>query len=130
MLEKLLKKTVWLTSSLMSCLMSYQTTKHSLHKICEDTGFHWPVHSRIKTESTILFLYGRIQASENPYSRIFYAVIWYFRKSGNFRKTSKLLIIKDENWEKWILHFFCFFKYQPKLNFASNIALTCWYYKR
>ena len=35
-----------------------------LHKTCENTGFH----------RTILFLYGRIRISENPYFLIFYAV--------------------------------------------------------
>ena len=33
-----------------------------------------PVYSLIRTESTILSLDGRIRVSENPYSRIFYAV--------------------------------------------------------
>ena len=45
-----------------------------LHKICENTGFHWLAFSHIRTESTILSLYGRIRVSENPYSRIFYAM--------------------------------------------------------
>ena len=44
-----------------------------LQKICENTIFHWPVFSRIRTESTFLSLYGIIWISENPYSRIFYA---------------------------------------------------------
>ena len=36
-------------------------------------GFHWPVVCRIKTESTILSLWGKIRVSEDPYPRIFYA---------------------------------------------------------
>ena len=43
-------------------------------KICENSGFHLPVFSRIKTESTIPSLCRRIRVSENPYSHIFYAV--------------------------------------------------------
>ena len=49
--------------------------KYSLHKICENTGFHWPVLSRIRTKSTILSFCERIRVCENPYSRIFYTVI-------------------------------------------------------
>ena len=45
-----------------------------MHKICENTGFHWPVFSRIRKEYTILPLHRRIRVSENPYSRIFYTV--------------------------------------------------------
>ena len=37
-------------------------------------GFHWPVFSRIRTESTIVSLYGRIRVGENLYFRRFYAV--------------------------------------------------------
>ena len=46
---------------------------YSLHKICENAGFHWPVFSCIRTESRELN--ERTQVSQNPYSRIFYAVI-------------------------------------------------------
>ena len=42
-------------------------------KICENTGFHWPVFSHLRTEYKILSLYGRIRVSEKPYSDIFYA---------------------------------------------------------
>lgn len=38
-------------------------------------SFHCPVFSRIRTESTILSLHGRIRISENPYSCAFYAVV-------------------------------------------------------
>ena len=48
--------------------------QQSLHKICENTGFQWPVFSRIRTKSVILSLYGRIQVAENLYFCIFYAV--------------------------------------------------------
>ena len=46
----------------------------TLHKICANTGFDWPVFSSIRIESTILFLCGRIRVSENTYPRMFYAV--------------------------------------------------------
>ena len=49
-----------------------------LHKICQNTGFTWPVFSGIRTESVSLFflsLYREIQIRENPYSDMFYAVI-------------------------------------------------------
>ena len=46
-------------------------SKVSLHRICENPGFYGRVFSRIRTESTILPLYGRIRVSETPYSRIF-----------------------------------------------------------
>ena len=36
-----------------------------LHKICENTDFHWPLFFRRRTESTILSLYWRMQVSEN-----------------------------------------------------------------
>ena len=56
----------------VSKMIIYPTT---LHKISENTGFQWPVFSRIRTESsTILSLYGRIRVSENPYSCIFCTV--------------------------------------------------------
>ena len=47
----------------------------TLHKICENIGFYWLVFSRMKTESTILPLYGRIWFTSNPFSRIFYAAV-------------------------------------------------------
>ena len=56
-------------------MMEVFTKTVTLHKICKNTGFHRPAFFCIRTESTILSLYGRIRASENPYSRIFYAVI-------------------------------------------------------
>ena len=48
--------------------------KLTLRKLCKNTGFLWPVFSRIRTKYTILSLYERIRVSENPYSCIFYAV--------------------------------------------------------
>ena len=55
----------------------YEHDSQPLHKICENTGFHWAVFSRIRTESYIFSLYGRIRLNEKPYSRIFYAVnLW------------------------------------------------------
>ena len=54
---------------------SHQVTT-TLRKIYDKTGFYCPEFSStsIRTESTILNLYGRIRVSENPYSCIFYAV--------------------------------------------------------
>ena len=49
----------------------FSMTRVARHEICKNTGFHWPVLSRIRTEATILSIYGRIRVSENPYSRIF-----------------------------------------------------------
>ena len=49
--------------------------RQSLHKICENTGFHWPIFSHISTRSQIPSLYGRIRVNENPYFCIFYAVM-------------------------------------------------------
>ena len=49
---------------------------NDLHRIWENTGFHRPVFYHKRTESSILFLYGRIQISENPCFHIFYAV-WF-----------------------------------------------------
>ena len=51
-----------------------ETKSMTMDKICKNMGFHRPVFSSIRTESAILSLYGRIRASENPYSHIFYAV--------------------------------------------------------
>ena len=48
----------------------------ALHKIYHNAGFQWPVFFRIRTESYILSLYGRIQVIENPYSRILYEVLY------------------------------------------------------
>ena len=48
----------------------------ALHKIYHNAGFQWPVFFRIRTESYIISLYGRIQVSENPYSRILYEVLY------------------------------------------------------
>ena len=56
--------------------------KSSLHKICENTGFHWPLFSRIRTE--ILSLYWKIRVSENPYSRIFYTVLGVIKDSVSY----------------------------------------------
>ena len=42
----------------------------TLRKICQNTGFRWPFFCRIRTESTILSLYGKIRVREYPYSDI------------------------------------------------------------
>ena len=49
-------------------------TSVSLDKICQNTGFIWPVYSRIRTKSTILTLKESMRVRENPYSDIFYVV--------------------------------------------------------
>ena len=60
----------------------------ALHKICKNTGF--PVFSRIKT---ILSLFGRIWVSENPYSRIFYAVEQSSSQNAYLTKGDKILLL-------------------------------------
>ena len=46
-----------------------------MDKLCQNTAFYLPVFSRMRTESAIMsLLYGRIQVSENSYSRVFHAV--------------------------------------------------------
>ena len=45
-----------------------------LHKICENTGFHWTVSPSIRTKSKILPLCKRIRVTENSYYRMFYVV--------------------------------------------------------
>ena len=49
----------------------------ALHKPCENTGFYWPVFSRIKAQYTILSSYGKLRASENPSSSTFYAKFFF-----------------------------------------------------
>ena len=54
-----------------------------LRKIWQNVGFLRPVFSHISTEFSILFFYGKILVTENPYSGIFYAVYGskhFFRK--------------------------------------------------
>ena len=94
----------------------------SLHKICENTGFQWHIFSRISTKSTILSLYGRIRVSENPYSRIFYAVFSYgiscVQKSRNFSLTSW-----ENGWNLWSQ--FLFFQVKSiKISTWSKHGLT------
>ena len=48
--------------------------KISLDKLCENTSFHVPAFSRMRAESAIMSLYGRIRVSEDPYTRVFHAV--------------------------------------------------------
>ena len=93
-----------------------------LHKICENTGFQWHIFSRISTKSTILSLYGRIRVSENPYSRIFYAVFSYgiscVQKSRNFSLTSW-----ENGWNLWSQ--FLFFQVKSiKISTWSKHGLT------
>ena len=82
----------WTGSKIRLCIypvflhkLLLNTEKHlnklSLHKIYENTGFHWPGFSRIRKESTILSLNGRMRVSENPCSHIFYAVVLWYKMS-------------------------------------------------
>ena len=64
----------------------------TLHKIHENTGFHWPIFSCIRRKSSIFFLYGRIRVSENLYSGIFYAVLTSRHSLGSFRKIHEYLL--------------------------------------
>ena len=54
--------------------MQIFSLKTSLNKLYENKVFQLPVIPRIRTESAIMPLYGRIWVSENPYSRVFHAV--------------------------------------------------------
>ena len=74
-----ISKTYWSDSFDVDCL--------SLHKICENTGFHWPVSPSIRTESRILSLYRKIRVTENPYSRILYSV--FLTEINNIHETIK-----------------------------------------
>ena len=44
-----------------------------LRKICQSTGFLSPLFSRVRTDYSILTLYGKIRVAERPCSGIFYA---------------------------------------------------------
>ena len=87
-----------------------------LYKTLENTGFHWPEFFRITTESTILSLYGRIQVSEKPYSRIFYAVyIKYFTKYDSYRQVRRpVFIIRLKIWKLFFNILFIFVYNGPK----------------
>ena len=85
------------------------TTRFSLHKICENTGFHWSVFSGIRTESVILSLYGRMRTSKNLYIRIFYAVF-------------KVVLLSHRN--LWLL--ITFFPFSA-LNRFFFISLGIWF---
>ena len=65
---------IWNIVKIVKMKISFFFTQCILRKFCKNTSFHWPIFFRIKTESTILSLYGRIRVSENPYSPIFYTV--------------------------------------------------------
>ena len=65
----------WLLQIFMQCrYMQIFSSKTSLDKLCENTGFHLPIVSCMRTESAIMPLYGRIRVSENLYSCVFHAV--------------------------------------------------------
>ena len=56
-----------------------KSTKNSLCKVSENAGFHWLIFFRVKTESTILCLYGEMRVSKDPFSDIFNAMIGKLR---------------------------------------------------
>ena len=64
-----------------------------LRKMCQITGFFWPIFSRIRTESWILSLYRKIRVRENLYSSIFYAVIISNKCSSSY---------DSQDWVVWI----------------------------
>ena len=57
-----------------SRFMQIFSLKTRLDKLCENIVFHLPIFPRIRAESVIMSLYGRIRVSENLYSRVFHAV--------------------------------------------------------
>ena len=82
----------WTGSKIRLCIypvflhkLLLNTEKHlnklSPHKIYENTGFHWPAFSRIRKESTILPLNGRMRVSQNSRSHIYYAVVLWHKMS-------------------------------------------------
>ena len=85
------------------------SSKRTLPKLCQTTGFLWPVFSRLTTESTILSLYGKIRKIETR-------IPLYFLQWGKhlFRKTP----LGNFFWKIWKCSalFFCrspFFWKQP-----------------
>ena len=50
-----------------------------LRKICQNTGFFWPVSSLIRTDSQILFLYEKMRARKNN-------IFWHFLRSQIYKK--------------------------------------------
>ena len=56
--------------------------------------FLWPAFSRIRKESEILTLYGKMQVKEDPYSSIIYAA-----------KCINPLMHFDKKWSKTLLKF-------------------------
>ena len=60
----------------------------SLHKICENTSFHWPVFSCVRTKSAILSSYGGIRVSETR-------ILVYFMQCLLSNRTKKLLLCQN-----------------------------------
>ena len=62
-----------------ACQIITSKQEHTRRKICQNTGFLWPVYFRITAESLILSLNGKRRVTENWYfGGIFYAVISKF----------------------------------------------------
>ena len=59
--QTLVNKSVHLCLSILDLSKTsiYEFWYQTLHKICENAGFHRPIFSRIRTESAILSLCGR-----------------------------------------------------------------------
>ena len=51
-----------------------------VRKICQNTGFLWPVFLRIRIESKILSLYGKMWIRENPNSGVSRKIELIFRR--------------------------------------------------
>ena len=91
-------------------------------KIHKNTGFNWPSFSSIGTESMILFLYGKLWVSENPYSRMFYTMwIRFYFQVQNFRVIANKWMspILNKRFEKFFQTFF--WKVYSETFFHSSI---------
>ena len=67
------------------CMINFRV---SLHKICENTSFHWPVFSCVRTKSAILSSYGGIRVSETR-------ILVYFMQCLLSNRTKKLLLCQN-----------------------------------
>ena len=95
----------------IKALRTNQATSYCI-KYARKWDFTEPYFPRIRTKSYILPLYGKIQVSENPYSRIFYAVFHsciLLLKWETWRITllKKLSLLEDfVVWFQYVLNFF------------------------
>ena len=77
-------------------MVTHRNSKYLLHKVCENTGFHCPVFSRIRTKSQILSLCGRIRVSEGNFSDCNSAVI-VISKLQNLHENVKMYVKKSKS---------------------------------